>query len=139
VTASGECTPIAGAEVDFWSADSSGDYSGYSEFGTQGQDWLRGQQLTDQDGIARVQSIVPGSYPGRAVHVHVKVRSPGRPELTTQVYLPDDVVATVLARPDYDGGAQTLNGADSFYADDTLTEVTGDVDSGYVATIVLVV
>ena len=139
VIAAGACTPIAGAEVDFWSADGAGDYSGYATFDTEGQDWLRGQQITDQDGIARVRSIVPGSYPGRAVHIHVKVRAPGRNELTTQVYFPDDVTAAVLAQPEYDGASQTVNAADGFYADDTLMAVTGDVDAGYTATATLVV
>jgi protocatechuate 3,4-dioxygenase beta subunit len=34
VLTSGGCTPVADAEVDLWSADAAGDYSGYDDFGT---------------------------------------------------------------------------------------------------------
>ena len=35
--------------------------------------WLRGVVPTDSAGIAEFDSVVPGWYAGRAVHVHVKV------------------------------------------------------------------
>lgn len=128
------CTPVAGAEVDIWCADAAGDYSGYEDFGTDGEDWLRGQQTTDAEGIVRFTTIVPGAYPGRAVHFHVKVRAQGQSELTTQVYLPDDMVEAVLADSAYaDSARQVRNDADNFYTGDTLLEVSGDVASGYTA------
>jgi protocatechuate 3,4-dioxygenase beta subunit len=133
VLASGTCLPIEGAEVDVWTADSNGDYSGYLVFGTEGEDWLRGQQRTAADGSISVVGIVPGAYPGRSVHVHVKVRAAGRGELTTQLYFPDAMVTTVLAEPGYDGAEQTLNAVDGFYTGDTLLNVDGDVASGYAA------
>jgi len=33
---------------------------------------------------------VPGLYPGRTRHIHVKVQAPGRPILTTQLYFPNE-------------------------------------------------
>jgi len=121
------CTPIPGAEVDLWCADASGDYSGYPQFDSVGETWLRGQQLTGEDGVARFTAIVPGAYPGRAVHLHVKVRAPGRDELTTQVYLPDARVAEVLATPEYaNSGAHLANEDDDFYAGDTLLQIDED-------------
>jgi protocatechuate 3,4-dioxygenase beta subunit len=75
------CTPVANARVDFWQADAAGSYdnSGYR---------FRGYQLTDAKGRYRLSTVVPGEYPGRTRHIHVKVTPPGGSELTTQLYLP---------------------------------------------------
>lgn len=74
------CHPVAGARVDFWQADAAGQYdnSGYR---------LRGYQLTDAQGRYTVETVVPGLYPGRTRHIHVKVTPPGGgPTLTTQLF-----------------------------------------------------
>jgi protocatechuate 3,4-dioxygenase beta subunit len=77
------CKPVAGALLDFWQADDHGDYDnqGYR---------LRGHQFSDGDGRYRLETIVPGLYPGRTRHIHVKVQAPNRPALTTQVYFPGE-------------------------------------------------
>ncbi len=36
------------------------------------------------------ETIVPGKYPGRTRHYHVKVQAPGRKVLTTQLYFPGE-------------------------------------------------
>lgn len=134
------CEPVVGAEVDLWGADASGAYSGYADFGTEGETWMRGQQATDAEGVARFGSVVPGSYPGRAVHLHVKVRAPGRSELTTQIYLPDAVVEEALADAAYaEGAAITTLARDGFYAGDTLCDVEGTPAEGLRARVTLVV
>ena len=76
------CAPVAGATLDFWQADAGGTYdnSGYR---------LRGHQLTDAAGRYSLETILPGEYPGRTEHIHVKVRPPGKAVLTTQLYFPD--------------------------------------------------
>lgn len=76
------CQPIAGARVDFWQANSTGVYdnSGYT---------LRGYQRTATDGSYRLDTVIPGQYPGRTEHIHVKVQAPGGPELTSQLYFPE--------------------------------------------------
>ncbi|GAB3531265.1 hypothetical protein GCM10027443_13190 [Pontibacter brevis] len=33
---------------------------------------------------------MPGLYTGRTRHLHVKVKGPGKPVLTTQLYFPDE-------------------------------------------------
>src|SRR5581483_715346 len=75
------CTTVARARVDFWQADGSGTYDnqGYR---------LRGYQLTDAAGRYRLETVVPGEYPGRTVHIHVKVTPPGGATLTTQLFMP---------------------------------------------------
>ena len=75
--------PVANALLDFWQADDSGNYdnSGYT---------LRGHQFTDANGNYTLTTIVPGLYPGRTRHIHVKVQAPAGPILTTQLYFPDE-------------------------------------------------
>jgi protocatechuate 3,4-dioxygenase beta subunit len=83
VVLSTDCKPVARALVDFWHADDKGNYdnAGYK---------LRGHQFSDDHGRYRLESIVPGLYPGRARHFHVKVQAPNRPVLTTQLYFPGE-------------------------------------------------
>jgi len=74
-----DCQPVAGAMLDFWQANDRGEYdnTGYT---------LRGKQFADEMGRYRLETIVPGRYPGRTLHIHVKVSAPGGPVLTTQIY-----------------------------------------------------
>lgn len=77
-----DCQPVEGALIDFWQADDMGVYdnTGYT---------LRGHQFTDDEGRYQLETIVPGLYPGRTRHIHVKVQAPDQPVLTTQLYFPD--------------------------------------------------
>jgi protocatechuate 3,4-dioxygenase beta subunit len=79
-----QCRPLAGAWLDFWHADSKGEYdnAGFR---------LRGHQVTDAGGRYRLETILPAIYPGRARHIHVKVSAKeGGRILTTQTYFPGD-------------------------------------------------
>jgi protocatechuate 3,4-dioxygenase beta subunit len=73
--------PVANALLDFWQANSSGAYdnSGYT---------LRGHQYTDANGNYTLTTVVPGLYPGRTEHIHVKLEAPNGPMLTTQLFFP---------------------------------------------------
>jgi len=74
-----DCAPLAGVLLDFWQADGDGRY--------HNRDYrLRGHQFTDHDGRYRLETVVPGLYPGRTRHLHVKVQAPAGPVLTTQLY-----------------------------------------------------
>jgi protocatechuate 3,4-dioxygenase beta subunit len=77
------CKPVQGALIDFWQADGNGAYdnAGYR---------LRGHQFTDGAGRYRLETVVPGLYPGRTRHFHVRVQAPNRPVLTTQLYFPGE-------------------------------------------------
>jgi protocatechuate 3,4-dioxygenase beta subunit len=77
------CRPVARALVDLWQADDEGDYDnkGFR---------LRGHQYTDAEGRYRFRTVVPGAYPGRTRHFHVKVQPPGGRVLTTQLYFPGE-------------------------------------------------
>jgi protocatechuate 3,4-dioxygenase beta subunit len=78
-----KCQPVQAALVDFWQADGNGVYdnTGYK---------LRGYQFTDGGGRYRLETVVPGVYPGRTRHFHVRVQAPNRPVLTTQLYFPGE-------------------------------------------------
>jgi protocatechuate 3,4-dioxygenase beta subunit len=77
------CRTIPRALVDLWHANDAGEYDndGYR---------LRGHHFTGEDGRYRFETIVPGLYPGRTRHFHVKFQAPGEPVLTTQLYFPDE-------------------------------------------------
>ena len=77
------CEPLPGALLDFWQADAAGVYDnpGYR---------LRGHQYADEQGRYELETIVPGLYPGRTRHFHVKVQAANGPILTTQLYFPGE-------------------------------------------------
>ena len=78
-----DCQPIARALVDFWQADAQGVYD---NTGSK----LRGHQFTDEAGHYSLETVVPGRYPGRTRHLHVKVQAPNQSILTTQLYFPGE-------------------------------------------------
>jgi protocatechuate 3,4-dioxygenase beta subunit len=78
-----DCKPVARALVDFWQADTAGAYDN-SGFG------FRGHQFTDAQGRYTLETVVPGLYPGRTRHIHVKVQPSGGRVLTTQLYFPGE-------------------------------------------------
>lgn len=77
------CRPVAGVLLDFWHADAGGAYDneGYR---------CRGHQFTDAQGRYRLDTVVPGLYPGRTRHIHVRLQARGGPPLTTQLYFPGE-------------------------------------------------
>jgi protocatechuate 3,4-dioxygenase beta subunit len=97
-----DCRPLRRALLDFWQADANGQYDndGYR---------LRGHQFTDADGRFRLQTVVPGLYPGRTRHIHVKVQAPDRPVLTTQLYFP----------------GEAANSSDGIFREELLLDVRG--------------
>ena len=77
------CRPVNRALVDVWQADNNGNYDNATYR-------LRGHLFTDAQGRYRLETIVPGLYPGRTRHIHVKVQAPNGPVLTTQLYFPGE-------------------------------------------------
>jgi protocatechuate 3,4-dioxygenase beta subunit len=78
-----DCGPVPRALLDFWQADAGGRYD------TVGHR-LRGHQFTDAEGHYRLETVLPGMYPGRTRHIHVRAQASGRPPLTTQLYFPGE-------------------------------------------------
>lgn len=96
------CQPLPNAWLDFWQADSNGEYdnTGYR---------LRGHQFTDSQGRYHLETVLPGLYSSRPIeHIHVKVQPEGGEVLTSQLYFPDRPVegltVTLENREDYQLG-----------------------------------
>ena len=101
---------INGAHVDIWHANAAGLYSDEGQNGTSGQNFLRGYQITGVDagaasapagGQVNFRTIWPGWYSGRAIHIHVRVRtydgSSVATDYTTQIFFSDADNNTVLS------------------------------------------
>jgi len=119
------CAPLVGALVDVWQCDALGAYSDVKDadagFNTVGKRFLRGCQVTDAAGAVQFTTIYPGWYPGRAVHIHFKVRTnPAGArglEFTSQLYFDESVTDDVHAQPPYSarGHRTTSNRSDRYY------------------------
>jgi protocatechuate 3,4-dioxygenase beta subunit len=94
------CRPIRGAVVDIWHCDASGVYSGFGA-GSSNRTFLRGKQKTDAQGVAHFKTIYPGWYPGRTVHIHVKVYVGGNVAHTGQLFFSDVVTDAAYRRAPY--------------------------------------
>lgn len=76
------CQPIPNTWLDFWQSDANGVYdnSGYL---------LRGHQFSDAQGRYFLETVLPGEYPGRTEHIHVKLQAPNGQMHTSQLYFPN--------------------------------------------------
>src|SRR5437764_12846452 len=69
------CVPLSGAKVDIWHCDAAGIYSDEAANNSVGKKFLRGYQITDDNGSVQFTTIYPGWYSGRTVHIHVRIRT----------------------------------------------------------------
>jgi protocatechuate 3,4-dioxygenase beta subunit len=111
------CKPVPRAVVDIWHADAGGLYSGEAMLQTEGQTFLRGIQRTNARGAATFETIYPGWYMGRAVHIHVKVHLAGNVVHTGQLFFPDALTEAVYKKAPYNRrpGPDVRNAADAIY------------------------
>jgi protocatechuate 3,4-dioxygenase beta subunit len=137
--------PFEGVAVYVWHCTREGGYSLYSS-GVEDQNYLRGVQVADADGLVRFTSIFPACYDGRWPHVHFEVypdqgstTDSTNALATSQVALPQDVCEAVYATAGYEASVGNLSrvslSGDNVFGDDggagQLATVTGDVSSGY--------
>jgi protocatechuate 3,4-dioxygenase beta subunit len=94
------CRPIKGATVDIWHCDAGGVYSGFGA-GSSNRTFLRGLQKTDAHGVAHFKTVYPGWYPGRTVHIHVKVHVRGNVVHTGQLFFADATTDAVFRKAPY--------------------------------------
>lgn len=101
----GSCTALSGAKLDVWHCDALGVYSDVSDAAsdTTGKKFLRGYQVTDGDGKAAFTTVYPGWYPGRATHIHFKIRTDDGYEFTSQWFFDDTLSDVVHAQGVYAG------------------------------------
>jgi protocatechuate 3,4-dioxygenase beta subunit len=134
------CAPLSDAMVDIWHCDAQGFYSDVRDprRDTTGEQWLRGYQMTDAAGIAAFTTI----YPGRAVHIHFKIRTTTAAgqvyDFTSQLYFDDSVSDAVFAQAPYAarGNRTTRNQNDGIFRrnGEQLVLALTPTDQGYAAT-----
>ena len=146
------CAPLTGAAVYVWHCDRDGLYSLYSP-GATGDNYLRGVQPADADGVVSFATIFPGCYPGRWPHIHFEVypsvadaTGGGSALVTTQLAIPEDACNQVYAA---DGYAQSVTNlaaltleSDMVFADGSdlqLSTATGSADDGFALRLSVVV
>lgn len=139
----GLCAPLEGAMVDVWHCDADGVYSGVTDrsFNTSDLRFLRGYQLTDENGDAAFTTIYPGWYPGRTVHIHFKIRTEPDAdegtEFTSQLFFDDLFTDEVYTQAPYNarGRRNTLNRQDGIFAESEglLTLDVQEDEEGYTA------
>ena len=121
------CTPLPGATVDVWHCDALGTYSDVRDNAgdsgdTRGRKFLRGYQVTDGQGKVEFQTIYPGWYQGRNVHVHYKIRTNPTSgvghEFTSQLFFDEAITDQVHGQAPYaqKGRRDTTNSSDDIYS-----------------------
>jgi protocatechuate 3,4-dioxygenase beta subunit len=122
----GKFAPLKGAMVDVWHCDALGVYSdepaGMNAENTTSQKWLRGYQVTDENGVVKFTTIVPGWYRGRTTHIHFKVRqTDGKTakEFTSQIFFDDSVADGIFANAPYKlrGAREARNATDMVFTE----------------------
>jgi protocatechuate 3,4-dioxygenase beta subunit len=122
---------VSDAAVDVWHCDAGGVYSGFGQASTGGggggpggsqsptddQTFLRGTQVTDANGLGEFQTIYPGWYRGRAVHIHMKVHVGGSVVHTGQLFFDDDLTDQVYQSTPYSshGTRDVRNESDNIF------------------------
>jgi protocatechuate 3,4-dioxygenase beta subunit len=137
--------PFAGVAVYVWHCDRDGNYSMYSQ-AVQDQNYLRGVQIADANGVVTYTSIFPACYSGRWPHIHFEVypdqasiTDAGNAIATSQVALPEATCTEVYTQPGYEASVSNLSQvtlqSDNVFGDDggihELGTVTGDVTNGF--------
>jgi protocatechuate 3,4-dioxygenase beta subunit len=145
------CGPMAAVQIDIWHCNAAGVYSDEPSEGTSSQTWLRGYQRTDRNGTVTFRTIVPGWYPGRTTHIHLRARSkyndassPRDGTNTTQLFFPQalvEAISTGVAPYSARGSNPTTNARDGIYAAQTRGAnelvLTGSTATGYRASFAL--
>lgn len=128
------CEPVPAVFVDIWHCNSTGVYSGVvnpsngnvNDTSNKDTTFLRAVQQTDSNGVVQFESIFPGHYIGRAVHIHVLSHNVdstiirtngtilGEGNFTTQashvgqIFFDQDLISQVEATAPYNTNTQEL-------------------------------
>lgn len=146
-----DCRPLPGAAIYVWQCDREGRYSMYSP-GVEDQDYLRGVQVADAQGLVQFRSVFPGAYPGRWPHVHFETfrsladaGTHARRLKVSQFALPRAACEAAYAAPGYGDSASALKRMrlerDGIFRGDAaqwLAPTSGSVQTGFVARLDLV-
>lgn len=139
---------LPGAALYAWHCDREGRYSMYDAEIAE-ENYLRGVQVTDDDGWVEFTTIFPAAYAGRWPHVHFEVYPSEADAVaasnklrTSQLAFPQDTCEEVYATPGYEASVQNLArtslDTDNVFSDGyslQLATMTGSVGEGYTATL----
>jgi protocatechuate 3,4-dioxygenase beta subunit len=148
-TANG-CAPYAGAAIYAWHCTADGNYSMYSD-SVADENFLRGVQVADADGLVTFTTVFPGCYPGRWPHVHFEVYptvddavAASNVVSTSQLAFPQDACEQAYAAAGYEASVGNLavlsletDGVFRDGWDSQLAEMAGDVASGFTSALVV--
>jgi protocatechuate 3,4-dioxygenase beta subunit len=138
------CAPLVGTAVYIWHCDRAGDYSLYSQAAAN-ENYLRGVQEADGNGVVTFTSIFPACYSGRWPHIHfevypslAKATDQANKIATSQIALPKDTCDTVYATDGYSQSvtnmARVSLASDNVFGDDggvhELGTISGSIDDG---------
>lgn len=152
IVSASTCSPLAGRAVYLWHCDRAGNYSLYSS-GVTNQNYLRGVQAADANGVVTFQSIFPGCYAGRWPHIHFEVyptvaaaASVSNKVATSQIALPKASCDLVYATSGYETSIRNLGSvtlaSDNVFSDGSALElatVTGSAAAGFTATLTVAI
>jgi protocatechuate 3,4-dioxygenase beta subunit len=140
-----DCVPLAGAAVYLWHCNRAGEYSLYTQ-AVANENYLRGVQEADGNGLVTFQSIFPACYSGRWPHIHFEVypsldmaTNEANKIATSQIALPQDACDAVYATDGYDQSISNMTQVsltrDNVFGDDggaqQLGTMSGSVADGY--------
>ncbi|MFT4134939.1 intradiol ring-cleavage dioxygenase [Microbacterium sp.] len=138
---------LAGRGVYLWHCNRDGNYSLYSQ-GLENENYLRGVQETDANGVVRFTTIYPACYSGRWPHIHFEVYenlagaiADGPIVKTSQLALPAETNNAVYATAGYEQSVRNLSEislqSDNVFGDDggifQIATMSGSVSEGYTA------
>ena len=144
-----DCAPLAGAAVYLWHCDRDGNYSLYSQ-AVANENYLRGVQEADDNGVVTFMSVFPACYSGRWPHIHFEIypsldmaTDEANKVATSQVALPKESCDLVYATAGYEQSVTNLTQvsleSDNVFRDDggvhQLGTVTGSVADGMTVTL----
>jgi protocatechuate 3,4-dioxygenase beta subunit len=152
IVSASTCAPLVGRAVYLWHCDRLGRYSLYSS-GLTSQNYLRGTQEADANGIVTFTSIFPGCYAGRWPHIHFEVypslsaaTNVSNRSATSQIALPKATCDAVYATSGYASSAANLGqvslATDNVFSDGSALElatVTGTNGDGLTASLTVAI
>ncbi len=152
IVSAASCAVLAGRAVYVWHCDKLGRYSLYSS-GATNQNYLRGVQQADANGVVTFTSIFPACYAGRWPHIHFEVyptlasaTNVANKIATSQIALPKAACDLVYATSGYEQSVTNLSqvslATDMVFSDGAsleLATMTGSVSSGFTAALTVAV
>ncbi|KAJ0384487.1 hypothetical protein COL922a_008247 [Colletotrichum nupharicola] len=153
------CEPLSGTALTIWNCNATGSYSSFTRINpdsaelmdnwtkrddgtTDDETFLRGIQVTDQNGIVEYLTKFPRYYITHTTHIHV--------QHIRQLFFEEDLLSQVYALEPYSAHLNTLNrttnaedllysnaSSDGYSAVISVTQLTDNIEDGLVSYIIL--